>query len=498
MATITFTSDFDSSIALDGLVSSLITSPVYAFAADGVTQSETPATANSSAQAIAATQRSIIFGKKIQAGNLIKMVTRNNWTANTKYSMYDDTDDELKGKAFHVINSSRAVYKCLNNSANAYSTIEPTSLDPLPVELADGYVWQFMYRLTVNQLANEATSTLIPVHEDVTVTANAVSGSVDIVLVTNVGEDYSAIGGGVVQAVLSNTVFQLENDLATTNGMYTNSSLYISSGPAVGQIAEISAYIANNSGKFVTLTTPITGASISSNYTIAPTVKISGDGTGAVARAVMDQQTISAIEVLDAGENYSYATVSVYANNAYGTDAAARAILPPTGGHGSNVPSELHAEHLLVSVVFDGDETATIPTNIKFSQYGLVENVRQAANNQLAYTANTFDNTVQLATTQVNGMYENGDIIYSVLDNIERAIVLNATANTVTAVYVNDDQFDDTDNISNLDGIAASIDDVVSQPDVYLKQADILVSANINTTTRSPSTKETINILLRV
>jgi hypothetical protein len=60
-----------------------------------------------------------------------------------------------------------------------------------------------------------------------------------------------------------------------------------------------------------------------SGYTEAPTVTITGDGTGAVATAVVVNGKIQSIEITNRGINYTRAIVSISGGNGYGSSAVA-------------------------------------------------------------------------------------------------------------------------------------------------------------------------------
>lgn len=66
-------------------------------------------------------------------------------------------------------------------------------------------------------------------------------------------------------------------------------------------------------------------------YTEAPTVTITGDGTGATAQAHIINGKLERIDVTNRGSNYTKATVSITTNN-NGFGATARAILEAKNG----------------------------------------------------------------------------------------------------------------------------------------------------------------------
>ena len=93
------------------------------------------------------------FGKRITSED-IKPVTRKvAWSTGTRYTMYDDTDDDMFEQDFFVVvdeTSFQHVYKCLDNNGNTPSTSQPTfahivGSNTSLYETSDGYRWKYMY-----------------------------------------------------------------------------------------------------------------------------------------------------------------------------------------------------------------------------------------------------------------------------------------------------------------------------------------------------------------
>lgn len=81
-------------------------------------------------------------------------------------------------------------------------------------------------------------------------------------------------------------------------------------------------------------------------YTSAPSVVITGDGTGCTARAILSSTgSIDRIVVDNIGFNYTKATVTLVGPSA--STAEARAIISPKGGHGKDAIGELYAKTLV-------------------------------------------------------------------------------------------------------------------------------------------------------
>jgi hypothetical protein len=94
-------------------------------------------------------------------------------------------------------------------------------------------------------------------------------------------------------------------------------------------------------------------------FVISPTVNIEGDGEGAIAYTKIDQtinnnnRSISEIVLVNGGENYTFANVSIVSSAGSGTGAIAQAQISPVSGHGSDVYTELGAKYASISKKFD-------------------------------------------------------------------------------------------------------------------------------------------------
>lgn len=106
-------------------------------------------------------------------------------------------------------------------------------------------------------------------------------------------------------------------------------------------------------------------------YTSAPTVTITGDGTGLTATAVVASGEVTEINVDTRGSDYTYATITLSGGG--GTGAEARVVFPPAGGHGFNPVVELGGFYVMFTTKFEQDETGTLPTDNDFRKIGIVK-----------------------------------------------------------------------------------------------------------------------------
>ena len=132
-----------------------------------------------------------ILAKQLSYNNASLVVDRINWTANTKYNTYESNTN------FYILNTKGQVFKCLANNASANSTSEPslalstTSLEEPYVLTADGYKWKYLYTVSSVQKQKFLTDDWMPVTYNKFVRAAAVEGGIDIVTITNSGNNYT-------------------------------------------------------------------------------------------------------------------------------------------------------------------------------------------------------------------------------------------------------------------------------------------------------------------
>jgi len=172
-------------------------------------------------------------------------------------------------------------------------------------------------------------------------------------------------------------------------------------------------------------------------YEIGPTIKITGDGNGAIAVASVNTSvgtgnTINKITVINAGNNYTEANVTIYANTSHGNNAVnvvnavANAIISPLLGHGADPVHELGARYVSIDVKFDtaSNESWYYPTNVTARKFGIIKNPKFANVN---FTLTNFDR-VRLTTNNISG-WTNGEIVVQGSSNAAGVVT---TSNSTT------------------------------------------------------------------
>ena len=153
-----------------------------------------------------------MLGAKIIASTDVSYcIPRRNWTTGTTYDMYEHNvgssntansgATNLYDSTFIVMNSAYAVYKCIENDGATASTTEPTSTSNSIFSTADGYRWKYLYSLTSAETLNFMSTDFIHASTDSTVSAAAVDGALDTILVVAGGTGYTLSTGSTITAI---------------------------------------------------------------------------------------------------------------------------------------------------------------------------------------------------------------------------------------------------------------------------------------------------------
>jgi hypothetical protein len=366
--------------------------------------------------------RKFIGAKKIATNNVSHVVPRYDWTSGTVYSMYRDTDQDMYDRAYYVLTDEYNVYKCLYNNKGGTSTVKPTGYSISKFTTSDGYVWKYMYTITLGEAQKFLTPNYMPVKtltsSDSSVEGSrqwavqqaAVNGAIEIVETVNLGSNYIQIANGVVETGgrttirLSKTSGEIASPL---DNIYNGSSVYIISGTGSGQLRRIINYEGNS--KTLTVNTAFaTTPNTDSKVIISPTVTIIGDGTGAKAYSRVNTVTgaISNVSIISAGSSYTRAQALITSNTINGTGATANVVISPVGGHGSDPVRELAGDKLLLNVTFNGSEgvSATgagyIPSNTVFRNVSVLKDpVLKVNSNNVLQSVEAIANTSNSPST---------------------------------------------------------------------------------------------------
>jgi len=280
----------------------------------------------------------MMFGKKIQAKNIRRVIRRIDWKSGNRYEIYRDdytienpspikSSSKLYGADYYVMNEDYKVYICISNGSTGtnpkgnVSLDEPTFTDLEPSKAGssgDGYIWKYLFTVSPSDIIKFDSTEYIAVPSDWDTTTEP-----------------------QIRAVR-------ENGDSTVNS---------------NQIKHV--YIDNAGSSYSTLTDQ--------------EVNIVGDGSGAKARLDINAAgQISNVTVTSGGQGYSYGMVDLDSvnNTAAGSSAKLIPIIPPSRGHGYDIYQELGTDKILIYARFD-DSTKDFPTDTKFAVVGIVKNPTQ-------------------------------------------------------------------------------------------------------------------------
>jgi len=436
----------------------------YAFVGDHETVATTIEEVNAPLENIKKTTnevfRNMIFGKRMDSGDMRFVVNRHNWTANTVYQMYDDEKADLQDSNFYVVvdeDSYKHVYKCLYNNNGGASTDKPTFKDARYdadlfesgddyYETSDGYQWKYMYSIDSTTFNKFATEKYIPIEANTTIETNAAEGAIDVIKVDLPGKnynnyltgkftlaDFNRVGSNFSDYgfTAASTVYKLPagtGGAAQTTNYFQNTIIYLTSGVGVGQFKRIirSVEIEALNGVFIELESNFTVLpDATTTYEIYPEVKVTGDGQEtqeAIARAIIDpnaSNSVNKVDVLQRGANYSFAIAEVLEGQPAidinlepinVTAATVRPILPPQGGHGANTAVEFGSKRMMFYMQYLRDESDLVEPVNSFAQFGIIRDP-QFANVALYHTGDggTFledEKIIQFTRLQLNGTFQ--------------------------------------------------------------------------------------------
>jgi hypothetical protein len=153
----------------------------------------------------------MIGAKIISSSDVTFCIPRRDWTTGTTYERYELNISasnaanrgatNLIDSSYFVMNSVYAVYKVIENDGATASTIEPTSTSNSIFETSDGYRWKYMYSLTSAETLNFMSSDFIHVSTDSTVSAAAVDGALDTILVVAGGSSFNTSSGSTISGI---------------------------------------------------------------------------------------------------------------------------------------------------------------------------------------------------------------------------------------------------------------------------------------------------------
>jgi hypothetical protein len=380
--------------------------------------------------------------KKLAASDVSHVVPRYNWITGTIYSEYDDQNSSLSTDQFYVVTDELNVYKCLKAGSDS---VAPSL----------------------------RASTVKPTGTSTAVNAETSDGYIWKYMFT--------LSGTQASKFLTSTYLPVQT-LASDDGSL---QWDIQTNAIDGAIHRIK------------VTDGGTGYSSGS----PPAVTITGDGSGATATATVNSSgVVTGITVTNIGSGYAQATVSIAAPTT-GTTATARAVISPTGGHGSDPVGELIGLFTMSNITLDGDEDtggdADFLIDNEYRQLGLMINPKQVGSSTL-FSATTGRATHKIVydslvggSFAVDDEFSNASGVTGFIDSID-------AANNI--IYFHQDEttgygsFSTSDTITS--GAVSATIDTLEDPDFNTFSGDILYIENRSAVDRAADQIEDVKLVI--
>jgi len=378
------------------------------------TTDTTPFTPADTLDQLGEARANLIGLKKIVGTEISHVIPRYTWTSGNSYYAWDSDDASIFDKAFYIITSEFKVYKCIKAGGGA-SSIQPTQTLTDPTAESDGYIWKYMYTTGVQDAENFLTNSYMPV-KTISLAAEAIlavssSSSTTAILTETVDEitigmtvsGTNVSGTPVVQAINGSVLTLSTAQTLTAADILTFAWAADADAEAQLSEADYAQYLNQKASRDSSTAAGIERIEVTAGgtgYTSAPTVTITGDGSGATATATVSAGAVTAVTVTGKGTNYR--VVDITFSGGGGSDAAARAVLAPKAGHGTDPIAELGGFFISLNTKLDGNDGGDLTVGNDFRQIILLDEPRDYNATPLAgnvATANTLKATSYLQSS---------------------------------------------------------------------------------------------------
>jgi hypothetical protein len=397
-----------------------------------------PPSANTSTDSINETWKYMIGGKRITASDIRHVVPRHDWTPNTVYTAYDSVIDsnELKDA-----NTSMYV---MTDDFNVFKCISnyygsPSLYKPSSTNPASQFQTadQYVWKFMYTLTSEEQQRFLT----DKFMPVKTLEGN-DNSLQWQVQQD--AVPGAI-------------HDIIVTNA----------------------------------------GVGYTQN---AISVTITGDGRFANAYAIRSYTNnfIRTIVVDNKGSGYTYANVNFTSSR--GNNATARAVISPTGGHGSDALHELGGTYLLINVDLRGSENGILSTQNDYRQIAIVADPKVKGYSDLM--SNLVFNQVTsltLSESTVGIDYSLDEVVYQGTDlanSTFKGLVAGWDSANSILKLTNAEGSPTSTLITGIRSTAARYVSSVLDPDCEPYSGYLLYKDNITVITRAEDQTEDLKIVL--
>lgn len=278
----------------------------------------------------------ILGVKRITSSDVIRVIPKIVWSRGKKYEMYRHdysvnntspvtSSTRLYDSSYYVMNSEYRVYICINNNSLLSNNNEgtPSTQEPLHTDLAprlesDGYIWKYLYTLSPGDVLKFDSTNYISVPNDWETSTNA-----------EITRVRSAAVSGKIETIL----------------VQSNTTTY----PFVGTLTN---------------------------------VPIKGDGSGGLASVEFNENGSPVkVTVTNGGSGYTFATLDLDSillpsTGVLTSKTIFNVIIPPQGGHGANIYTELGAFRALIYSRIENNPTnPDFIVGNQFSRVGIIKDV---------------------------------------------------------------------------------------------------------------------------
>jgi len=230
-----------------------------------------------------------------------------------------------------------------------------------------------------------------------------------------------------------------------------------------------------------------------SGYLSAPSVQITGDGSGATANATITGDAVTAVTITNSGSGYTKATITFSGGS--GSSAEARAIISPKGGHGSNAIEELGGKYVILNVRLDGNEANTISTANEFRQVSLIRDPYEYGTTNRGIST-TYRQSYRYTLTGVSGTFVNDEEVSDAGSNTATIIEWDATNSQLYTTIPLDQEFANGSVLTANSGATGTIS-VISTPGLEPYSGDILYVENRVPIGRSDDQIEDVKLIIQ-
>lgn len=366
-------------------------SDVWSTNTSDLTDAATPFTPQDRLDDLHEAYQNMIGMKKIASSDVAHIVPRYTWSADQTYHAWDSDDSAIYDKKFYIITSEFKVYKCIF-SPGTNSTSEPVHINTDPTAEGDGYIWKYMYTVTVTDAEKFLTTSYMPVTSQfipVTATVNgAVSNSTSVTLDAGENNEFIKVGQLVAGSGISTeiTVAAISGNSLTLSA---NASIADGVTLTFGRLADTDVNYANQTAQMNSGNTSLTAVAGIERYEVidqgsgytSATATITGDGTGAQASVTVAGGKVTGLTIsseANKGDGYTVADVVISGD---GNGATARAVIAPPGGHGTDPVKELGSFFVAVNTQLSGSETGDLTVGNDFRQITLIKEPKAFGSN---------------------------------------------------------------------------------------------------------------------